>query len=342
MICANVFLREIPEHLLAGLADGKLQLFGSIIRETSTGQIAGFLQEAAPLANWLSNPAWGLAGLVQNTGQFVQGQLLLQGMARIEHGVTVISRLNIAGVALSAVGIGVSVAGFAVLAHRIGLVQKTVEGLTEKIDQIGNKIDQIRHELVDADLAELRSLAKALDEAWSLASNARAERQWHDVAKGALSQQSRFELRAEHSLRVEQDFALAEPMFDAIAFANSLRVSAFAACNEVNAACNAADDGVKTMERLTGGIGAVDLVRACMADKKVRMGTPEWDAEFHIAKEQALPTVARIRQRESAIATCTAALPVLQEHGIASRDWLAAAREETSAPILLWRPVNPR
>jgi hypothetical protein len=337
---ADVLLREVPKHLAAGVESGALNLFGSVIRDTSTGQIAGFLQEAAPLAKIISSPLTGVVDLAMDAGQLVQGELLRQGMVRLEQGVAALSQLASINLALSAAGIGVSVAGFAVLAHRIGRVQKTVDGLAGKIDVIGTKIDQVRQDLIDADLAELKALAKSLDEAWSFASGDRAERQWHDVAKGALSQQERFEFRAEHILRVDRDYALADPMFDAVAFANSLRVAALAACNESNAAHDAAADGAKTIERLTGDIGAAELVRSALAEANVEAGTPEWDRAFSEAKDNAAPTVQRIRQREAAIATRTAPLAALEAQGIAPRVWLAAAREEAEAPILLMLPPN--
>lgn len=337
-LIGDVLLREVPKHLVSGVDSGALKLFGSVIRDASTGQIAGFLQEAAPLAKLMANPLWGVSELGLDVGQIVQGEFLRQGLGRVERGMATLSQLNSINLALSAAGIGVSIAGFAILAHRIGRVQKSVDCLAAKIDLIGTKIDQVRQDLIDADLAELKALAKSLDEGWSLASNDRAERQWHDVAKGALSQQVRFELRAEHILRLNPDYALADAMFDAVAFANSLRVTAFAACNESIAAHEAAADGARTIERLTGGIGAADLVRSSIAEASVEVGTPEWDTAFLAAKDDAGPKVRQIRQREAAIASRTAPLPLLEARGITPRDWLAAAREETEAPILLLLP----
>jgi hypothetical protein len=341
-LVGDVLLREVPKHLNAGIESGALNLFGSVIRDASTGQIAGFLQEASPIVQFLSSPLMGVAELALDAGQLVQGEILRQGLVRVEQRVSALTQMGSLNLALSASGIGVSVAGFAILAHRIGRIQKSVDGLAEKIDIVGTKIDQVRQDLIDADLAELRALSKALDEGWSLASGERAERQWHDVAKGALSQQARFELRAEHILRVDRDFALADPMFDAVAFANSLRVAALAACNESNAAHEAAADGTKTIERLTGDIGAVDLVRSALVEAKVEAGTPEWDRSFSDAKAQAVPTVLRMRQREAAIATRTAPLCAVDAQGIAPRDWLRAARIETEVPILLMLPPGMR
>ena len=41
----NIFLRGVPEHLLAGVRSGELGIFGSVIRTVANGQIAGFLKE---------------------------------------------------------------------------------------------------------------------------------------------------------------------------------------------------------------------------------------------------------------------------------------------------------
>lgn len=99
-----------------------------------------------------------------------------------------------------------------------------------------------------------------------------------------------------------------------------------------------AADGAKTIERLTGNIGVVDLVRVSMTGAKIDVGTPACDSAFVAAKEQAAPRVMQMRQREAAIATRTAPLAALEEQGISPREWLAAAREEQEAPILLMLP----
>src|SRR3989344_1791445 len=331
----GVFLREVPKHLASGVDDGTLQLFGSVLRNVSTGQIAGFLQEAGPIAKIMANPLLGLAQVGLETGHIVQGELLRQGLGRIENSVASLTQLGSINLALSAAGIGVSIAGFAVLAQRIGRVQQSVDSVAEKIDLIDTKVDQIRQDLINVDLAELKALARSLDEAWSFDNMERAERQWHDVAKGALSQQSRFEMRAEHLLRVDPNFILAEAMSDALAFANSLRVTAFAACNESRAAHEAAADGARTIERLTGGIGLADLVRASLAQVSAELGTPDWESALMAAKNEAGPQVLRMRQREAAIATRTAPFVSLEASGISPRDLLNAARTATEVPILL-------
>lgn len=182
------------------------------------------------------------------------------------------------------------------------------------------------------------ALSKALDEAWSFGSMARAEGQWHDVAKAALSQQTRFEIRALGALGGDRDFLMIDTMCDAAAFANSLRVSALAACNESAAAHQAAADGTRTIERLTGGLGISDIVQANIAALSTDVGTPAWDEAFSAARSVAAPQVLKIRQREAAVATRTAPLAAMEARGFAPRDWLAAAREESEAPILVMIP----
>jgi hypothetical protein len=198
-LVGEIFLRQIPKHLAAGVQSGTLDVFGSVIRNTSTGEIAGFLQEAAPLAKLAANPLFGLAEIGLEAGQLAQGEVLRRGIRRVEAGVEMLSQLGTANLALSAAGIGIAVAGFALLARRIDRVQRSVDGMAGALETISTKVDQVRQDLIDSDLSDLKALAKALDEGWQLA-DVRAERQWHDVAKGALSHQSRFELRAEHAL----------------------------------------------------------------------------------------------------------------------------------------------
>jgi hypothetical protein len=328
-LVGDLFLREVPKHL---------ELFGSTIRHASNGQIAGFLQEAAPLAQLLSSPITGFAELGMGAAQIAQGEVLRRGLLRVEEGVEALSHLAVGNLALSAAGIGVSAAGFIVLSRRIDRVQNAVDGIAKTLADISTKVDQVRQDLIDADLAELKSLAKAMDEGWSLTDSSRAERQWHDVARSALSQQSRFELRSGHILSVEPDIETAEPLLEAVALANSLRVSALAACNESAAAHQAALDGTKAIERLTGNIGSADLVRARLRRHGSVPGSEPWNAELSTARTHCTPLARGLRQREAAVATRTASLIVAEGKGITPRRWLEAVREETETPILLVLP----
>ena len=112
MIISNILLRTVPEHLMAGVSSGQLEVLGSIIRSTSSGKIVAHLQEAAPLANLLARAPLDLATApVDLAAQAIQiGQ-----NEQIKAGIDALRELQTAGLVLNAASIGVSVAGFAML-----------------------------------------------------------------------------------------------------------------------------------------------------------------------------------------------------------------------------------
>lgn len=333
----GLLLRQVPEALRAGLAAGEYDVFGSVIRNVANGRIVGHLQEAAPLGNLLMGlpgSAVGPVGLLVDLAGLAQGEFIRAGVARVEKAVSALTAIGIGNLALSAAGVGISVVGFSVMAMKIDGLRREVSALGDRLDQLGDRVDQLSRDILDVDFVEVKALAKSYDEAWRL-SGAAAESRWHDVARGALSYQSRFEMRADRVLQggVEQ-YAVADPLLDAVSMASGLRVAALAACNEVSAAQAASADGARSMERLTGGIGLADLSRAERSAATAKAGTPQWAHAQARANVSVRPTVRKIRLREAAAATRAAPLGELPELGITAREWLETARREESAPFL--------
>lgn len=366
----GALLREVPKVMLAGIKSGNFGIYGSIIRNTSTGRIVGFLQEAAPVAKLIANAAGNFpnAGLlVANTalqaGQLVQGEVIRRGVNRMEagvgrvedgigriegrldqvdrslgniqSGVDALHQLGLANLAVSTAGIGVSIVGFAIMSAKLDRISNTIHGLAGQMGAVVSGIEAVQQDLIDADFAELKSLAKAMDESWLLSEPAAFTR-CQDVAHAALRFQSKFEQRAERLLTGgPANFELADPMLDAVSFASGLRVAALAACNEGAAATEAAADGARAIERLTGAIGLADLAGPAIAASGAIPGTQEWTLALAEANSAARETVARIRQREAAAATRAAPLASLERRGIRPRDWMLAARGESEAPLLI-------
>lgn len=331
-------LMKMTAEQIAGLSTGTLVRFGSVLRHADTGKIAGFLQEAAPFTSLMvANPplaaAVGIMKVGMQVGSLVQGEVIRQGVKRVEAAVGTAINIGIGNLALTGVGIGISVAGFALLARRIDTVKQSVEGMAGKLESIAGKIDHVRQDLLDADFAEVKALGKAMDEGWLLSDTNLAERQWHDVARGALSQQTKFEFRVGHLLTAG-DYALADPLLDAMALSSGLRVAALAACNQSAAAIDAAADGARTLERLTGGVGRADLVRAALHSTKADVGSLEWENAMKQADKEASALVSNLREREATVATRSAPLLALAESDIAPRSWLRSAFDEKEAPLL--------
>jgi len=336
----EVFLRAVPDHLKAGVTDGSLRVFGSVLRSATNGQIAGFMQETSFLQNLLpsmmsAGSGLQLAAVPGQVGQLVQGEIILAGVQRIEHGMRLLTQLGVADLAMNAAGIGISAIGFSVMSMKIDQVKRVVESISGDIVAVSAKLDELQRDAIDADFAELRSLSKAFDEGWRLSGDA-AVRRWHEVARGALSGQTRFEQRAARVLvGGPSHYLAADPFLDAVSLANALRVAALAACNETSAAQEAAIDGARSFERMTGPIGMADLSLAELTKRKPEAGTTRWALAQAEANVAARITAGKIRRREAASATRAAPLALLEQRAIPARDWLAAAREEIESPVII-------
>ena len=279
----------VQKELVHRVATGEVGIYGSVLRALRSGEVVGYAQETAAMVQVaaLSNPATVPAAAAtlaaslghsifdtQRTAQRIDGGVnrIEEGMGRVEagigriedklagvdegigqasQGIAALNDLGLANLAMSAAGIGVSVAGFAVVSAKIDGVRRAVEGVSHQIEVLSANIEAIRQDMIEADFSELRSLAKLMDEGWALSDEARAAKQWHEVAFQAQKLQDRFEGRAHQSLVGPEGYLLADPMLDAFALSSGLRVAALAACNETAAACRAADEGSRTLQKLT-------------------------------------------------------------------------------------------
>ena len=337
----DILLRTVPDQFKAGLADGTLRVFGSAIRDASSGQLRGFLQEAAPLQKLfpellkLVPSGLDVATAPLEVAQLVQGEAIRAGVGRIEDGVKLLTQISQVNAAIGVVGIGVSVIGFTIMARKIDQLKGAVDAMSDKIEGVSAKLDQIQRDAIDLDFSELRSLSKAFDEGWRLSGDAAVMR-WHDVARGSLSCQSRFEQRAARLLiSGPSQYAAADPFLDAVSLSNALRVAALAACNESQAAQEAASDGARSLEKMTGAIGLADLSLAELAQRRQPGGTARWALAQAETNQAARATVRKIRHREAAGFTRAAPFALLEHRSIPARDWLAAARDEIESPVIL-------
>ena len=299
---ADVFLRQVPAALQAGVADGTLSVHGSILRRAN-GQIAGFLQETSGLSKLVEAAASGpLAPLrmIGNTVQVVQNEQIKHGIMQLQQSVAMLNQLGIASVALGAVGIGVSAVGFAVMNRKIDGLRDQVAALGERLDAIQADIRAIDLTLVADRLKQLRGLARSIDAGWAMSGEG-ARLSWRDDAGEARRLHDFFEGRAEQLL-TDRPLAVIEaaPLLDASAMASALRVSALALSGETAAAIDVAQGDAIRLERLTGGVGAIDLARDWLArpDRRQAPGSDAAGAALAQATSEARAAASTLRSRE--------------------------------------------
>lgn len=331
----DVLLREIPASLIAGVQAGELKVYGSIIRSLSTGQIVGHLQETSAFSRIAAHALGGMPGVGTLTDigghavSYVQNE-------QIKAALSVVQGLQIANLALGAVGIGVSVAGFAIVARKIAGLEAKLDAYGEQVGRIAKGVDLLLAHRVADDLVHLRTLAAQMDEAWSLR---HPDHQWQQVAREAQLLGARFQQRLER-LREEDGLEpiSAEPLLDAFALACTTRVSARLALGDDAAARNAANDGAYSLADFSAAFALDEIVLQRICALQVAPGTAAWKNALDDEIEAARPILARVRNREASAAATGITLAELENRGIAGREWLEAARQETDAPLLLWMP----
>lgn len=336
----EIFLREVPPLLKAGIGSGQLDIYGSTIRHVANGQIAGFLQETSGLSRIIELVGSGPAAPLKLVGQgiqIVQNEQIKSGIAHIQQGIELLNHLQVASLAVGAAGIGVSVIGFAVMNKKIDGVRDEVRALGEKLDRLLDEFARDRTEQLDDMIEALRGLAERIDTRWRMSTDT-AEAGWHRDADEADDLGTFFRGRARRLLEARPT-AIEEvtPLLDASAMASGLRIGALALSGETDAAIGVAHDDAARLARLTGSIGAADLARAHMIEwaPQAPPGSSAAIAALERASADARAAASALRAREAAAATRAAPLVALEARGIHPRAWLGAAREEQEAPLLL-------
>ncbi len=359
-------LKQASGELLELIKTGKVGPLGSILRNRVTGQVVGYAQETKAMAALAlaANPPTAVLGAgyyavamthtvfdtnrtahrielseqkLQVTADRIESKVdgLGDKLGRAQTSLDTLSDLGLANLAMSAAGIGISVAGFAVMSAKIDGVRHAIAGVASSIDAISAQVAEFGQDLIEADFVVLKTLAQQMDEGWLLTDSNRAERQWHDVARGAHQMQNRFASRASNLLGGPSPYLSADPMLDAYALASGLRVAAYAACNEIAAAREAGAEGARGLDQLTGNIGLADLVRKRLEVDAIAPGSNDWAVAQAQASEDLRPVVRKMREREAALVTRTAPLVAVEARGLRPHDWLRAAHEEQEFPVLL-------
>ncbi|GFZ86404.1 hypothetical protein [Sphingobium fuliginis] len=339
-----IVLRAIPEAARIGLDNKTLHLFGSVIRR-SNGTIAYHLQEAAPLAQAFgsANPmGMALQGVsaASSVANNVQTEIVRQGVARVQHGIKLLQQMGLANLALGGVGLGVSVAGFAIMNHKLDDIASRLGGIQDGLSQISAKLDVMRAEQDRAIISRMRGLTNLFEESWELTDLSRAESSWTRIYQDGADLEEHILAKAKIDVANIMAFPESEAHLDAFALVSGLRIAAQLAAGEVESARALERRSIADLMRLTGKIGVADLLLPTLTE--VQPGSLEWDLTRISRAEELRPTIDRLRQRESLMATRTTFLPLLKRQGASPREWLQMARNEQQAPVLVLAEAEER
>lgn len=156
-------LYAIPPGLDALVLSGKAQLMGAIIKDVSSGQILGHVQQTQGFVQAFAQAGGsaaqtgfsplGIVGIVQN-------EQIKSSLAQLHQGMALMQNLQIANIALTGIGLGVSIAGFAIMNMRLNAIEKNLGTLREEVRDIGRLIQQAE---IRRFFSDIRAALKDLD-----------------------------------------------------------------------------------------------------------------------------------------------------------------------------------
>lgn len=309
---------EVPAELLSRLASGELVRYGTILKDSVTGQIVRHVQETGVAQTILSNLAAGpfapismVADIVNAGASIYTGVQVSQLKAMLE----VLQSLQVATLGVSLAGVAVSVAGFYHLNKRFTALEK-------RMDQVGSIIRAGFNDAARRDLrVELHRTKGLLQRAQQAPHLSDSRREYSEVA-AALADRAAFfegEMASMTAMGPPIDLEVFWQLAQMLMLCNSVRIDCWIRANELQYALTVSEAVSSEYDKLF-----TDL-------------TP---LSFGPAVDQGLAAVRVLRDAGDAAASKPYLIDYLRTQRINGADYIEAIEREKSSPYLLLNTCN--
>jgi hypothetical protein len=318
------FLFEIPKHLEFGLASGRLERFGTVIKSVETGKIVAHIQETGVGQQLMSSIVGSPFSALDTASSLVANVQI----ARMRKMVESLQMLQYANLGIAFAGIGVSVVGFAVVSKKLNSITQSIEVLSNKIDL---KFAELYLNQLHMDLHNLRGVLEGI-EATKRLSNPRPE--LLSLASRLAELRSGMRGHIEHHLQQDSfNEQLFTQLTSALFLSDSARIEAYLLADEHESALYNAESVGKSYCELFDDITYYDL-----SQKKPMTRD---NSCVQVAKNSKQPAVCLksivtgLRDITDAALTKPFLIEDLRARGISGLDYFNSLRGETSEPFVL-------
>lgn len=306
---------EIPARLLARFASGELIRYGTILKDVTTGQIAGHLQETGVAQALLSSAMSRIPTPLSLVGDLVNvgsGLYTAHQVTQLKAMMGTLQALQIASLGVSLVGVGVSVAGFVYMHKRFNKLDLRI---TEVVEAVQRGFEEQRKSELRAHLAKTRSLVDRAQHARQLNSPLA---EYMNVAAELADQAAFFEGEITYLLTVKGpvDLQMFWQLVQALMLCNGLRV----------------DCEIRTNE-----LGHAFVVTESVASSYQHLFQPITPVSFNCGVEEGLAAVEVLRDATHAAASKPFLIDYLRVSRIQGDEYLNALEREVEAPLLFLR-----
>lgn len=330
MISAIPF--EVPLKYVAGLADGSILRFGTILKDAGTGRILAHVQETGVAQQLLGNFGGSLFSPLTSLGTLGSSLYANAQLSQLKQLVHTLQALQFASLGVAVAGIGVSAIGFTLMNKKLNGIQAQLSALPQEIKMHFKAIEERE---LRVHYARIHGFFEQAEQARSLT---RPEPEWQRIA-GQLADESAF-------FRSELNYSTGQPTFDfdlfsylvrSLSLCNAARIECLVLANELPAARKVAADTASHYNAAFDALSPMDLAKKALgSDAGIDRASLHRLRREH-TKMQA--SVQAIREMQDASATKPLLLDELIERGIDGRQYLDQIRHEKTEPLLLF-PIS--
>lgn len=316
---------SIPAKFVSGIENGSLIRFGTIIKDTASGNIVAHLQETGIAQQVLSNTLVGgpfsPISAVSSVGANVQ-------LAAIKSMMETMQMLQFASLGATLVGVGVSVAGFKAMSTRFDQVQSQISAFADKV--VLHFAEQKAREY-RSHQSRVKSLLEQAELAYAYNNSAS---EWmriaHDLADEAGFYQGEIEYLLSLDVFDDQQFKAFVQLYT---MCNSARIKCLMLADELRAARDISKAISQQYNVLFDPLTPVTL-----AKQSIRLSQITEQSYDHLLRQELLDTkhlVLSIREVQDSAATRPLMIDRLIDKNINGKAFFDRLESEKHEPILL-------
>jgi hypothetical protein len=309
---------EIPAELLGRVASGELIRYGTIMKDSVTGQIVRHLQETGVVQHALSTLAAGPFSPISMVADVVNaGASIYTGVKinQIKSMMETLQSLQVATLGVSLAGVGVSVAGFYYMHKRFNSLEGRMDNLGESI-RAG--FENLGHRDLRKQLHLTKSLLQRAQQAQALSD---PHPEYSEVAAGLADQAAYFE--GEIAFIVKTNGQIDPDMFWQLAQMLML-------CNSVRIDCRI----------ITNELRHALAVSEAVSSEYNNLFTHLTPLSFGLKVDRGLAAVRVLRDASDAANSKPYLIDYLRTQRINGSDYIEAIEQEKNIPYLLLKTAN--
>jgi len=308
---------SIPSKFFAGLANGDLIRYGTIIKEAGGGPIVAHLQETGVVQHLVNN-AFNPLTTVSSIGANLQ-------LSRLTSMVKTLQALQFASLGICLVGIGVSVVGFKIMNERMKELKSEILSLTEKVEYQFLELEARQFREHDSRITNL------ISEAGVASSYASPQSEWLRLAHAFSEEVGFYRGEVGHLLKLPRiNLHGLRTLVELLTLCNTARIKCLIFANELAAAKTASLSASEQYSFLFDPVSPLSLAKRSMGSNSFQ----GYEGLLRFQLNESEPLIASVRDAQEASFTLPDLIDTLSNKGISGADFFARLEQEKNEPIL--------